>query len=118
MIVWCNGKFIEENELQISPLDHGYLYGIGAFETFRTFDGKVLNWDYHMERLHQALAMCNIVPQYSGQQLREVIRELIVRNQLSSAYFRLNVSAGEAPIGLKTTPYAQPTYILFVKTLG
>ena len=39
--MWCfhNGDYVKEEELRISPLDHGYLYGLGVFETLRTYDG-------------------------------------------------------------------------------
>ena len=33
-----NGEFIRAEELKISPFDHGFLYGAGFFETFRTYE--------------------------------------------------------------------------------
>ncbi len=40
MIIYLNGQYIEEKEAALSPFDHGYLYGIGAFETFRLYNGR------------------------------------------------------------------------------
>ena len=40
-----NGEFMRAEELKISPFDHGFLYGAGFFETFRTYGGNVFLYD-------------------------------------------------------------------------
>ena len=35
MFIYINGEFVLESEAKISPFDHGFLYGLGVFETFR-----------------------------------------------------------------------------------
>ena len=40
MWCWMNGEFMQAEELKISPFDHGFLYGAGFFETFRTYGGQ------------------------------------------------------------------------------
>ena len=39
MLIYVNGQFVEASEAKISPYDHGYLYGLGVFETFRIYKG-------------------------------------------------------------------------------
>ena len=39
MLIYVNGQYIESSEARISPYDHGYLYGLGVFETFRIYNG-------------------------------------------------------------------------------
>ena len=41
MLCWMNGEFVRAEDLKISPFDHGFLYGVGFFETFRTYEGSV-----------------------------------------------------------------------------
>ncbi|KYD32329.1 MULTISPECIES: hypothetical protein [Bacillaceae] len=36
MYVYINGDVVHKDEARISPFDHGFLYGLGVFETFRT----------------------------------------------------------------------------------
>ena len=36
MKCWMNGEVMSVEEIKISPFDHGFLYGVGFFETFRT----------------------------------------------------------------------------------
>ena len=38
-------------EAVISVYDHGFLYGMGLFETFRTYEGKPYLLERHLKRL-------------------------------------------------------------------
>ena len=116
MLCWMNGQFIDENDLKISPFDHGFLYGLGFFETFRTYEGKVVYLQEHFNRLIEALKEYRIHFPYTICDIEEVIRKLNEQDG-KEGYFRLNVSAGEHPIGLAPSEYTQPTVILFRKEL-
>ena len=41
MKVYINGDFFEKENAKISVFDHGFLYGDGAFEGIRSYDGLV-----------------------------------------------------------------------------
>jgi len=114
MHLWHNGKIIEEQELRISPFDHGYLYGMGLFETFRTYDGHPFLFDDHIERLQISCAALGITLPYSREELRAALDALTELNG-PNLYFRLNVSAGPREIGLSTAGYLEPEVIFFVK---
>ena len=117
MICWMNGSYIEQAALKISPFDHGFLYGIGFFETFRTYDGQVLFLNDHMQRLTQALKAFRIELPYTQAEIKEVIQQLNTMNGGEDGYFRVNVSAGEHEIGLAPTAYPNPNVIIFRKAL-
>ena len=117
MLCWMNGEYVEQENLKVSPFDHGFLYGLGFFETFRTYDGKPLFLREHLARLHQALSTFHIAMPYTEQQLREIIETLNAQNGGNDGYFRLNVSAGEHEIGLAPTSYENPNVIVFRKAL-
>ncbi|MGR5984326.1 aminotransferase class IV [Bacillus cytotoxicus] len=55
MLIYVNGTYVEDTEAKISPYDHGYLYGLGVFETFRIYNGHPFLLDDHYERLMDAL---------------------------------------------------------------
>ena len=117
MLCWMNGEYMEQKNLKVSPFDHGFLYGLGFFETFRTYNGKPLFLREHLARLHQALSTFRIAMPYTEQQLREVIETLNEQNGSDDGYFRLNVSAGEHEIGLAPIAYENPNVIVFRKPL-
>ena len=116
--MWCfiNGDYQLASDLRISPFDHGFLYGLGFFETFRTYQGQPLFLQEHYARLQQALATYRIAMPYTMEQLKDIVKELNQREE-GDGYFRLNVSAGEHDIGLKPQRYDEPNVILFRKPL-
>lgn len=111
-----NGQYIEEQDLKISPFDHGFLYGLGFFETFRTYEGTAIYLQEHFSRLLQALKEYRIRFPYTIDELINVIEKLNAQDG-KEGYFRLNVSAGVHPIGLAPSEYTEPTVILFRKEL-
>lgn len=117
MLCWMNGEYLPAGDLLISPFDHGFLYGVGFFETFRTYSGHVFLYQQHMERLRQALEEYRIAMPYTEQDLLTVIRKLDEAAGGMDGYFRLNVSAGVNDIGLAPNAYGTPNVILFRKGL-
>lgn len=118
MYMYINGEFILETEAKISPFDHGFLYGLGVFETFRIYDGHSFLLDDHFQRLESSVKQLNISLKLAREELTSIISELLSLNQLKDAYVRLNVSAGEAPIGLQTESFTSPTIIVFIKPIS
>ncbi|WP_432363000.1 aminodeoxychorismate lyase [Sporosarcina sp. UB5] len=118
MLCWMNGKFEQAEQLTISPFDHGFLYGAGFFETFRTYEGRVFLFKEHMERLRVALREYRVSMPYSDEEILEVIQELHIRSGGRDGYFRLNVSAGVHDLGLAPSEYVTPNVILFRKELA
>ncbi|OLN23665.1 4-amino-4-deoxychorismate lyase [Domibacillus antri] len=118
MYTYVNGAVIRNEEVCISPFDHGFLYGIGVFETFRTYDGKPFLLDEHVSRLNNSLRELNIAFELTREEAERIIALLQEANGWENAYIRLNVSAGEGEIGLQTKPYTKPNIIAFQKGLG
>ncbi|MBD7966224.1 aminodeoxychorismate lyase [Fictibacillus norfolkensis] len=117
MYIYLNGKVVSKDEAMISPYDHGFMYGLGAFETFRTYDGFPFLIQDHLNRLSEALDELNINLVLDADTVIEMVRTLLAKNKMNDAYFRLNVSAGAGDIGLQTDPYEEPVVILYTKPL-
>jgi 4-amino-4-deoxychorismate lyase len=115
MYVYINGDVVHKDEARISPFDHGFLYGIGVFETFRTYDGHPFLLDDHLERLNHSLREMNIVKSFTRGEVMEILRRLLEANGLRNAYVRFNISAGIGDIGLQTSEYDEPTIIMYMK---
>ena len=112
-----NGEQVAADELRISPFDHGFLYGLGFFETFRTYGGEVFLYNSHMIRLRSALTDYHIDMPYSDEDILAAIHSLYKENGCEDGYYRLNVSAGVQDIGLAPTHYEQPNVLIFQKAL-
>ena len=55
MIVYFNGKYIEENKVSLSIKDRGFLLGDGIFETILYKNKKLIFFDLHTKRLKKSL---------------------------------------------------------------
>ncbi|NMH67720.1 aminodeoxychorismate lyase [Bacillus sp. RO3] len=117
MYLYLNGEIVHVSEASISPFDHGFLYGMGLFETFRTYEGHPFLLKDHLERLSYGLKELNIEADLDEEKIKWIITTLLNKNNLNDAYCRFNISGGAGEIGLKTTPYEDATVILFQKEL-
>jgi 4-amino-4-deoxychorismate lyase len=117
MYIYLNGEYVKQSEAKISPFDHGFLYGLGVFETFRTYDGHPFLLHDHLARLKAGLRDLQIDYTLTREKALEIIDELLKKNELDNAYLRLNVSAGIGEIGLQVEDYKEPTVIAFMKPL-
>lgn len=117
MYIYLNGDFIEKEKATISPFDHGYLYGLGVFETFRTYGGHPFLLDDHLERLNAGLDELYIQRKFNRDEVVGIIKELSKLNNIQDSYIRFNISAGVGEIGLQTEKYDEPTVIMFQKPL-
>ncbi|MFC0473782.1 aminodeoxychorismate lyase [Robertmurraya beringensis] len=117
MYLYMNGEMIQEEEARISPFDHGFLYGMGIFETFRVYDGHPFLLEDHLERLNSSLTMIGIQKIINKDEVIQALKLLLEKNQLSNAYIRLNVSAGVGAVGLPVEPYEHANVMMFVKPL-
>jgi 4-amino-4-deoxychorismate lyase len=117
MNIYLNGKYLKKEEATLSPFDHGFLYGMGLFETFRVYEGHPFLLDDHLERINQGLDALNINYRFKREATNRILQELLKRNELENAYIRLNVSAGIGEVGLQVAPYNEPNIIIFPKPL-
>ncbi|WP_059174220.1 aminodeoxychorismate lyase [Bacillus sp. FJAT-27445] len=117
MYIWQNGRLVKKEEAAISPFDHGFLYGVGLFETFRVYDGHSLLLGDHLARLNAGLEILEIDRKISLEEAEAAVDMLLRANGYTDAYIRFNVSAGMGEIGLRFEPYDSPEVIVFSKPL-
>lgn len=117
MKIGMNGSIVPAEEAVISVSDHGFLYGMGCFETFRAYNGHFFLLQEHLERLRQGLTMLDIEFKLSDQEIFAHLKNLLLENGLTDAYLRLSVSAGVEPLGLSVAPYKRPNWFVHVKPL-
>jgi 4-amino-4-deoxychorismate lyase len=115
-LLW-NDRIVKDTEAVISVYDHGFLYGMGLFETFRTYDSVPFLLDKHMRRLSEGCSELGIRYTPSLEKVREQLSELLRENKLVDAYIRYTVTAGEGVVGLPPGDYETPTVLVYMKEL-
>jgi 4-amino-4-deoxychorismate lyase len=119
MYIYLNSNYVKAEEANISPFDHGYLYGLGAFETFRLYNGHPFLLNDHLDRLQDALQQLHIQLDFKSLRVEKVIQKLLKLNQLENenVSVRFNVSAGAGELAFGAMEYAKPTVMLFMRKL-
>lgn len=112
-----NGNVVHMAAAVVPVTDHGFLYGLGLFETFRTYQGVPFLLERHLERMAAGCAELGIPFTTTVEELKDWINRLLQANGLQDAYVRYTVSAGEAALGLPSGDYERPNHIVFAKAL-
>ncbi len=115
MLIYINGEILPEEKAFVSVLDHGFLYGVGLFETIRVYDGRLFLWEEHAARLMAGLSALQIRHEWTESLLRAAIHQTVEANGQKDAYVRLSITGGSEGVGLISGEYEQPSLFIFVK---
>lgn len=97
----------------ISPLDRGFVYGDGVFETCRYSHGSIPLWNYHRERLLHSAGRLNI-PLDEGL-LAEYLDFMLayLRNEgVAQAVIKITLTRGVGGRGYRLPDQVSPTYCI------
>jgi branched-chain amino acid aminotransferase len=113
-VFFINGKFLEENEAVISVFDHGFLYGDGIFEAFRTYNGKIFQFDEHMNRLYDSARIIDLEIPLPKAEFKEIVIQAIKKSGYKDCYIRPQVTRGVGSLGHDPSTCEKPTVIVYV----
>ena len=114
-IVYCNGRFVPEDQARVSVFDRGFLFGDAVYEVIAVLGGAMIDNDLHMARLERSLAELNIPMPMPLAQIETIQAELIARNGMIEGTVYLQVSRGEADRDFLYSPDLAPTLIAFTQ---
>jgi branched-chain amino acid aminotransferase len=93
---WMDGDLRLAREIVVSAFDRTLLYGLGAFETVRLWNGVAYLLDRHLERLHRSLAAVGLPQPAALAAVAEGIHALASRMESPSVLARITVTAGSS----------------------
>ena len=93
-IVYLNGDYLPMEEAKISPMDRGFLFGDGIYEVVPSYDGKLVGFGPHMERMQDGLDAIEIKLKIDDRAWRHIASELIKRNGGGNLGIYFHVSRG------------------------
>ncbi|WP_438348286.1 aminotransferase class IV [Paenibacillus sp. FA6] len=115
--IGMNFGIVEGRDARVSVMDHGFLYGMGLFETFRTYGREPFLLDRHLKRISEGCRYLGIPYEIDLEATSTWIADVMKANELHEAYIRYTISAGEDILGLPAEDYHSPNHILTVKEL-
>jgi D-alanine transaminase len=92
--VYLNGDYMPMSEARISPMDRGFLFGDGIYEVIPSYDGRLVGFTPHLERMQDGLDAIEIRLQVDHGQWRQIATELIERNGGGNLGIYFHVSRG------------------------
>ncbi len=114
-IVYVNGEYLPEADAKISVFDRGFLMADAVYEVTSVLDGKLCDYEAHVTRLHRSMEHLQMTPPVGDDELLEVHRELVRRNDLTEGLVYLQVTRGEADRDFAWPDSAQPGLVLFTQ---
>ena len=115
---WLNGKFVDVTKAAISPLDRGFLFGEGLFETWRTYRGRAYGLDEHLARMAASARKIGI-PFDPDEPWQERSTGLARKNHMleSDGAIRMTITRGSGPVTLLVEKTEKPTTLMLYRPL-
>ncbi|WP_136636007.1 D-amino-acid transaminase [Pseudooceanicola onchidii] len=92
--VYVNGEYLPEADAKISIFDRGFLMADGVYEVTSVLDGKLVDFDGHAKRLERSLTELDMASPVTMDELLEIHRELVRRNDLTEGGIYLQITRG------------------------
>ena len=96
MWAFINNQFVKAEEAVLPVSDLAIQRGYGVFDFFRTVDKVPLFIDHHLDRLQHSASVLRLQLPYSKEELKNIVHELISKNDLSTSGIRITVTGGNA----------------------
>lgn len=117
--VYVNGKYLPEEEATVSIFDRSFLMADGVYEVTSVLDGKLIDFDGHLARLERSLSELDIDKPEAFDDLLQIHRELVKRNDIVEGLVYLQVSrgsAGDRDFVFPDPEVVKPTLVLFTQS--
>ncbi|MFC7440933.1 D-amino-acid transaminase [Laceyella putida] len=114
MILYDN-RLISREEAHIDVEDRAYQFGDGVYEMIRVYHGRSFYMDEHLARLERSAREIRLELPYPIAELKQLLHELIRRNQLEEGNIYIQVSRGTAPRYHGFPDQARPLTIAYVQ---
>lgn len=114
--VYVNEEYLPEEDAKISIFDRGFLFADGVYEVTSVLDGKLIDFDGHAKRLARSLNELDMQAPCTEEELLEIHRQLIARNDLNEGLIYLQVTRGAADRDfVYPSADTKPTLVLFTQ---
>ena len=94
---YFNGEYGPLEDIRISPLDRGFLFGDGVYEVIPVYAGRLFRAGAHLDRLERSLSAIRIEDPLGRSGWNGLLEELVERNGGGHQAVYLQVTRGAAP---------------------
>lgn len=108
-ISFLNGNFIDHDKAFVHIEDRGFQFADGVYEVIFFHQGKLIDVDWHNERLFRSLSELNIKHNFTSEKITQIALELFAKNNLKHGFVYMQITRGATnripycPKGLEPT---------------
>ncbi len=114
-IVFLNGEFLPADEAKISIFDRAVTFGDAIYDVAGVLDGKLVDFDNHMQRYFSSLQKVGIESPLSKEQILETFRKLVELNDIEEGLVYMQVTRGAAERDFVWPTGIEPTVFMFTQ---
>ena len=93
-IVYLNGDYMPMDKARISPMDRGFLFGDGIYEVVPSYNGKLVGFGPHLDRMQDGIDALEIQLKIDRDEWKNIAGELMSRNGGGNLGVYFHVSRG------------------------
>jgi D-alanine transaminase len=118
--IYLNGQYLPESEAHVSIFDRGFLFSDSVYEVVSVLDGKLVDFDRHVERLARSMGGLSMTQVPARDNVLSFCRELVTRNGLNEGVIYMQVTRGNPGDRNFAAPPADtvPTICAFTQELA
>ena len=113
--VYLNGEYVPEEDAKISIFDRAFLFADGIYEVTAVIDGKMVDFEPHLQRLHRSLRELDMDQPVSDDDIKAMHQELISRNNLTQGLIYMQITRGVAERDFGYPENAKQTLVAFTQ---
>jgi D-alanine transaminase len=114
-IVFLNGDYLPADEAKISIFDRAVNFGDAIYEVAGVLDGKLVDFEHHMQRYFNSLHKLAIESPLEQAQILDAFRKLVELNRLDEGLVYMQVTRGEAERDFVWPEDIRPTIFMFTQ---
>ncbi|ASJ95352.1 branched-chain amino acid transaminase [Shewanella marisflavi] len=103
-LIWFNGEIIPWGDAKVHVMSHALHYGTSVFEGIRVYNTPQgpagFRLTDHVQRLYDSAKIYRMPVPYSFEQTMQACRDIVLSNNLDSAYIRPLVFFGDVGMGI------------------
>ena len=117
-VAYVNGTYRPHSQAVVHIEDRGFQFADGVYEVWSVFDGKLADYEGHMQRLGRSLTELRIEIPMTAQALGVVLRETIRRNKVRNGIAYLQITRGTSPRDHAFPKGVAPSVIVTSKSIN
>ncbi len=114
-IVFLNGDYLPADQAKISIFDRAVNFGDAIYEVAGVLDGKLVDFEHHMQRYFNSLDKLQVDSPLDKQQILEAFRKLVELNRLDEGLVYMQVTRGEAERDFVWPEDIKPNVFMFTQ---